>query len=514
MRSLLARCHAHAALMALLTLAGSAHATQPERQGQTMVDGVCVGSAWHVHGEVATFTPVVDRERRWQEGVEAARLRRFARQMHARGAAVDDPCADESSGCLPALAGAFDAFDRAVAVNDRAGVVIFGNSLIAADRIVNVVRRRLTEQLGDAGRGFVLADRLGPIGPRDRTATDASGWVPTSVADLVHAPEVRGAPHGVAGAAHVSVGPAVSRFRLAGEDEVTVMGWALPGRPGLSARVDQGRWQPLVVVDGAVADPGEGPAGAPILHRLHLPKGAASLELRTTGRGAVVHGVALEHGGGGVVVDTFGVAAADAPRFLDIDATIFETELDARQPDLVVLMLGGNETKRVAWKQRSLDEVATALRALIRRTRPGTDRSCLVVGPIDAVVGTDAKAGQDPLGQRPELTTINDIHRHVALAEGCAYIDLYAAMGGKGSLQRLKAAGALHDDLVHPREQGLAMLGQLVADALLQAWRVSPHRDGPWRHSPPPAAFAVATTLDDRAASLRPAAPKHTNPPL
>jgi hypothetical protein len=37
-------------------------------------------------------------------------------------------------------------------------------------------------------------------------------------------------------------------------------------------------------------------------------------------------------------------------------------------------MLGGNETKRVAWKQRSLDEVATALQALIRRTRPGTDQ--------------------------------------------------------------------------------------------------------------------------------------------
>jgi len=505
------------ALLAALAATGAGAHPPDTEPGQTPVDGMCVVEAvdGDTDGDGGDFdgcdiTPVVDRERRRPEGSEAARLRRFARQLRAPGTAVEDPCADETSGCRPALAGAFDAFDRAVAVNDRAGVVVFGNSLIAADRIVNVLRRRLTEQLGDGGRGFLLADRLGTVGPRDRTAADASGWVAASVADIEAPPDTRGAPHGVAGAAHVSLGPALSRFRLAGEDEVTVLGWAQPGKPGLSVRVDGGRWHPLLAVDVAASS---GVVGSPILHRLHLPAGARSLDLRTTGRGSVVHGVAVEHERGGVVVDTFGVAAADAPRFLTVDEGIFHSELDARRPDLVVLMLGGNETKRVAWKQQSIDDVAVHLRALIRRTRPGVDRSCLVVGPIDAVVGNDAKEGQDPLTRRPELVTVNDIHRHVALGEGCAFIDLYAAMGGTGSLVRLQAVDALHDDLVHPREQGLAMLGQLVADAVLLAWRTTPHGGGPWRHTPRPPAFAVATTLDERAASRSPAS-SPSAPPL
>jgi hypothetical protein len=43
-------------------------------------------------------------------------------------------------------------------------------------------------------------------------------------------------------------------------------------------------------------------------------------------------------------------------------------------------------------------------------------------------------------------------------------------MGGRGALRRLADEGAVWDDFVHPRGLGLDLLGELVADALLDAY--------------------------------------------
>ncbi len=336
-------------------------------------------------------------------------------------------------------------------------MVVFGNSLIAADRIVNVVRRRLQEQLGDGGRGFLYVDGLAP-GPRDRTSSTAEGWITTNIADFDEKPEFRGISSSVAGGVHMSAGPASSRFRLAGESEALIYA----PRAGLEVRASGGTWQPVT----------------PSLHRLSLPAGARMLELRARSAGAVVHGVVLEHEHAGVVVDTFGVAGADAMRWARVDDEVFRAGLAARDPDLVVVMLGGNEMKRIAWRQRSLAQVRDQLRAMLRRVEPSITRSCLVIGPIDAVVGERDRRGpeHDVMTQRPEMVPVNEVHRAVAFEEGCAFFDLYTAMGGKDSLVRLKEADALFYDLVHPNDRGLAVLGQLIADALLQSWAVTPQR--------------------------------------
>jgi lysophospholipase L1-like esterase len=504
----------------LAAISGSGWAPPDDGVGFSAADGQCLVRA------PPQMTPVIDRSRRRPEGDEAERLRRYKRRLAAPGGVIEDPCADVAGGCTPALDAAFAAFDRAAIGHGRAGVVVFGNSLIAADRIVNVVRRRLQEQLGDGGRGYVLADRLGEIGPRDRTADGGAGFHPTTIAEFEPNPEAWGVPHSVAGSAHISLGPALSRFRLhSGERLATVFAWGRPRERGLQARVDGGRWHRVRLPEDEDEDEGDGEgdgegasekggekdganddddkkAGRPIvkgeliMHQFRLPKTAKRFELRAKRAGAIVHGVALEHDRGGVVVDTFGVAAADAPRFVAINDEIFQPELDARQPDLVVLMLGGNETKRIAWGQRDFETVRDDLTALIRKTHPGPDRACLVVGPIDAVVGTrNLPEGADPFRQRPELVAVNEIHRDVALKEGCAFFDLYAAMGGKGSLKRMDEAGTLHADLVHPKEGGLAVLGTLIADALMQAWRTTPHDEWPWRHEPAAPTFSVSTSL-------------------
>jgi hypothetical protein len=74
-------------------------------------------------------------------------------------------------------------------------------------------------------------------------------------------------------------------------------------------------------------------------------------------------------------------------------------------------------------------------------------------------------------------------------------------MGGEDSLRRFYKAGLVHEDMVHPRGQGLDILGQFVVDALLRAWAETP---------PPGEAPALASAWDalkEKDAPPAPAAP-------
>lgn len=184
-----------------------------------------------------------------------------------------------------------------------------------------------------------------------------------------------------------------------------------------------------------------------------------------------------------MVLDVYGVPSADANLWLDTDEAVFSEQLAARAPDLVVAMLGGNETKRLAWGSTTRQRTEAQLKSFLARTRAAVPKaSCLVVGPIDSVVGGAAPEGaaipDEPFRQRPQLATVIELERKVALESGCAFFDLYAAMGGQGSLERLHQAGLLHDDLTHPKGRGLDLLGQLIADALLDAYGASGVDDG------------------------------------
>lgn len=405
---------------------------------------------------VCSARPVVAARMHAPDPPGTAPLRQLMRAVRAPGAAVEDPCLAASnvgSRCAcarTALEPFYAALDDTAARDARTGIVVFGNSLIAADGITDIIRARLVAQFADGGRGLLLADRIGANGPRDRTATAASGWRSENFADGARL----STPLGASGVQHVSEGPAFSRFALHGERDATIF-WA--GRAPLTVRVDDGPWQPLS--GGTTPD-------AARVTRVSIDPSDRTLTLRADRDGAIVQGVSLEWGGG-IVLDTLGVPSADAHLWLNVDEENFRTQLSARAPSLVMFMLGGNEAKRISWGRSTHASIERDLRSLIGRVRDATDAACLVVGPIDGVVGPDS---EDPWRERPSLRAVIEIERSAALDEGCAFLDLYAAMGGKGSLSRLADTGSVWEDLVHPRGRGLDMLGQLVVDALLDGY--------------------------------------------
>ena len=399
-------------------------------------------------------------------------LQELAARLGAPGARVDDPCVTPSdgAGCArTALGPFFDALDSLAAGTASSPTVIeaFGNSLIAGDRIVDILRDDLGLAFGASGRGLLLVDRMAPYGGRSRTGVSATGWQPRTLGEL-RAPPL---PFGITGVYHVATAAkARGRFKLEGESRGTL--WWLDVPHGGALTVSSGG-QVL-----ARTEPTGG--GAAQVTRFELPEGATTVDVVAEGKGAVVQGVVLQHARPGIVLDMLGVPSADAGLYARMDDAILQAQLAERSPKLMLFVLGGNESKRLEWKRLELEKLRSDLRTLLGRARAAAPGSaCMVVGPMDAV--SDARGKSQTRTQRPFLEAVIAAEREIALAQGCAFFDTFTAMGGKGSLMRFHAAGFMHDDLVHPRGKGLDLLGHFVTDALLRAWMEAPVR------APPPA---------------------------
>ncbi len=389
----------------------------------------------------------------------ARKLHVLGQKLGAHEPHLENPCLSQSGPACTrsALTPFFESLDSLSAGKATSPAVIeaFGNSLIAGDRIVDVVREELSATFGDGGRGVLAVDRLAAYGPRSRAGFARGGWEARTIGEM----KLAELPFGVTGTYHVATAAkASSRFALTGEPRATLWWLDVPRAGRLSLHVD-GK-------ELARAEPqGSGQAQA---LTVDLPPGARALDVVAEGKGAVVLGVVLQHQRPGIVLDTLGVPSADANLFLRAREDIFRAQLVERSPRLLLFILGGNEAKRLEWGRSKLQEVEEGLRTFVRRARTAApDSACLVVGPIDAVRGGN---GAHRLAQRPYLDEVISIERQIALAEGCAFFDIFSAMGGSGSLARFNAAGMVHEDLVHPKGQGLDLLGQLITDALLRAW--------------------------------------------
>ena len=447
-----------------------------------VVDGLPPAVPAPPAAEAEQAAPVVDRQAFVARGLGKKAMGRIQhlRGQHAAlkmpGSAIDNPCLHDDGvgdGCDKTALEPFFATLDAIARGDadaRAAVVVLGNSLIASDHVTDIVRARLTETFGEAGRGFLLPERLVKgVGRRARTGEGSDGWIRHHFAQ--DPPAAAGVRFGFTGAVfEASVDGEWAAFDADGANRARVF-WLDTGA-ALTLEVDGKPWLQVPAAAAGV------PAAKDV--EVRLPPMARQLKL-VADKGARVFGVALERDRRGVMVDTIGVPAASTKLYTEgVDHNVFVAQLKARAPTLNVVMLGGNETRAFAWG--TLDEATFAgrLGSLLDSLQASApEASCLVVTPIDAGKTT---TGDDTLVTREEIKRVIAVQKQVAAAKGCALFDLFAAMGGVGSLQRMREARLISDDLVHPTARGGDVLGQLFADALLDAWTATAARGERYAH--------------------------------
>jgi lysophospholipase L1-like esterase len=348
----------------------------------------------------------------------------------------------------------------------RTRILYFGDSVIAADWITSTLRRDLQHRFGDAGHGYVLPANAWPGYFHQDIARFASeGWK----ASRVVGPFEPNGIYGLGGVTLVAEGPG-SFATVATIDPASKLARANGGIGTAVSRfvvtyrqaADGGTLQ--LSVDGQPPVDISTRAEKPSIgsHSLTVPDGRHKLTVRSQGGGPVgVLGVDVERDEPGVIVDSLGIVGCRL-RFLGKFAPeIFAENLQSRDPALLVFSYGANESEDgFAYPMADYERTAREVLQRARQALPTT--SCLLVGPMDRA---DKKG--DSYATRPVIPELNRIQRQLAKELGCAFFDTFEAMGGRGSMGVWVQRGLGGKDLVHPTNEGAAVLAGYLEEALL-----------------------------------------------
>jgi lysophospholipase L1-like esterase len=346
--------------------------------------------------------------------------------------------------------------------HDDVTVLHFGDSHTAADFETGPLRRALQTRFGDGGRGFVALGEpwkhYVQEGLRNGCTHD---WSPER-ARPTKASKGRLVGDGLYGLCGVAIHTdragarawgeytaKASRIEVAylaqphgGSFDVYIDG-ARTGRVTTRASVPASAWRPFVVSDGA--------------HRV---------EAVAVGDGDVrLFGAQLDRDQVGVTYDALGINGARITNALSWDEAHMGEQIRHRDPDLVVLAYGTNESGDTDVPIDVYERQLVDLLGRVARAAPSA--SCMLLGPPDRAVHT-----RDGWGTLPRLLDIVAAQRRVARAAGCAFFDQLEAMGGPGTIAQWaeEPQPRAGRDRVHLTREGYSQLGNAVAGDLVRAY--------------------------------------------
>jgi len=340
-------------------------------------------------------------------------------------------------------------------------ISVWGDSNVASDLVTAWLRRKLQARFGDGGHGFVLpanSDEYYVHSDVERSAS--TGW---RVSRIV-GPLAADGRYGLGGASFRSrwttdftrvetragggFGGKVSRFAI---DHL-----AHPDGPEVEVQVD-GSSRQVIDTRAEVA--------RTVVTEVKVADGPHTLVLRPRGPDFRLFGMWLEREGPGVVVDALGLAGAKVRYLGRIDPAHFQQQLQLREPHLWVFNYGVNAGQEglqfpMAEYERTMVEVVRAMQAAL------PEASCLIVSPNDLAW----KTPQGDYLSKQIMADLSATQRAVAAATGCAFWDLYQAMGGSGSMGQWIERELARSDMLHPTAAGAELLGRWLYLALMDGY--------------------------------------------
>lgn len=357
-----------------------------------------------------------------------------------------------------------DRFYRALSAAEAgqgiARAIQYGDSTIAADGITSTVRSRLQARFGNGGPGFIPAGMSPSWNMRkDITLSRQGSWDTASL--LLGG---GGGRYGLGGI----VSKASSGAYLVIHAPKDAAGQPVPLHHlevWYQQNASSGSW--WASVDSRGVGEGSAVAGSTTdtRHSVDVPEGFVKAAFGATGGPVTFYGAVLETKGPGVTWEALGVVGVGSKSFTYFNQAHIAGQSSQRNPDLVVLMIGGNEAGYPILRQGDGSGYLPYYQTALRTLRAGAPQSsCLLISPLDQGTREEGSAPRS----KPSMKNLVAVQRMAAQAEGCAFWDARAAMGGEGSIIRWSAMRPpmAWADLLHLSGAGLDLIGNLLADAI------------------------------------------------
>ncbi|WP_143310728.1 SGNH/GDSL hydrolase family protein [Chitinophaga vietnamensis] len=211
---------------------------------------------------------------------------------------------------------------------------------------------------------------------------------------------------------------------------------------------------------------------APV-NRLDLQQdtGHQALVIKYSGGNTIpFYGVCFE-GDDGVYVDNYSFRGISGVELGHLSAEMVRKMQQERPYDLVVLHYGANvlfrpELTDYSWYERPMKKVIDSL----RNDLPAT--SFLIVGTADK----SYKSG-DRYVTAPGVEALLKVQHELAADKGTGYWNLFAAMGGQGSMTKWVEGDTTYanKDYTHFNRQGAAKVGALLYKAIMNEYSQAQH---------------------------------------
>jgi lysophospholipase L1-like esterase len=330
-------------------------------------------------------------------------------------------------------------------------ILHYGDSHTAADEWTGDLRNLFQQRFGDGGSGFSLVPGKG-YRRFDVRSGSTRAWHPDGLVGHAAGDGV----YGLGGVSLTAERPRESVYVQADGSDFELFYYQQPGG-GAIELYDNGTPVEEIMTDG---EPG------PAYYHLETIPGPHRVELETLDRNPVrLFGWVAENPTG-VTYETLGINGAQASIVLGWNEETLRSNIERRNPGLIVLAYGTNEAGRKDWTLDTYREMYSQLIGRLRAAAPTA--TILVIGPPDRTQRIKNKGWVTMDG----IDMIVQAQREAAIANGCAFWDERAKMGGKGSMLKWVTAGMAQADHVHFTAPGYHMLGDAVFRDLMSQYDI------------------------------------------
>lgn len=346
----------------------------------------------------------------------------------------------------------------------------YGDSVITSDYISGTMRRKMQAEYGDAGHGFILTAKAWDwYFHNDVVQGAGEGWTSSRITGPFNGDKA----YGIGGVSFVGAPGTVAWY---GTSKGETFGKKVSRFDVYYMETPNGGEIELKGDGKTETFSTKGDSKASKVQSFPVTDGENKMTLRVVSGSPRLFGVALERDVPGVVYDALGANGGRGSLLGAMDAAHWKEQFDLRDPGLVILHFGTNESET---GMADRDEYEKTLRALIDKVKNAAPKaSVLVVAPLDR-----AEKGKDgELHTKAVIKKLVDAQQKVAGEAGVAFWNTYEAMGGEGSMARWVKKGLAGSDLTHPSPTGGEVLGDLLFKAITsgyEAWSINSGKSRP-----------------------------------